>query len=90
MTGEFPAQGASNAEKVSIWWHHHAMVNYSALPHLSKRVRENYKQKFLRIFQKENVCICIPMHLPEKQSKNAVYQKAPIVVSNNMYYSYIP
>ena len=23
-TGEFPAQMASNAENVSIWWHHHA------------------------------------------------------------------
>ena len=24
MTGEFPAQKASNAEKVSTWWRHHA------------------------------------------------------------------
>ena len=23
-TGEFPVQGASNAESVSIWWCHHA------------------------------------------------------------------
>ena len=23
VTGEFPAQRASNAEKVSIWWRHH-------------------------------------------------------------------
>ena len=23
VTGEFPAQRASNAENVSIWWHHH-------------------------------------------------------------------
>ena len=23
VTGEFPAQKASNAESVSIWWHHH-------------------------------------------------------------------
>ena len=23
VTGEFPAQGASNAENVSIWWCHH-------------------------------------------------------------------
>ena len=28
VTGEFPAQRASNAENVSIWWRHHA---YSAL-----------------------------------------------------------
>ena len=24
VTGEFPTQGASNAENVSIWWRHHA------------------------------------------------------------------
>ena len=27
MTGEFPAQMASNTENVSIWWRHHAVVN---------------------------------------------------------------
>ena len=26
MAGEFPAQMASNAENVSIWWRHHAMT----------------------------------------------------------------
>ena len=27
-TGEFPAQMASNAENVSIWWRHHAVLIY--------------------------------------------------------------
>ena len=27
LTGEFPAQMSSNAENVSIWWRHHAIVN---------------------------------------------------------------
>ena len=26
VTGEFPAQRASNAENVSIWWHHHVLI----------------------------------------------------------------
>ena len=26
VTGEFPAQMASNAENVSSWWRHHAML----------------------------------------------------------------
>ena len=26
-TGEFPAQMASNAENVSIWWRHHARIS---------------------------------------------------------------
>ena len=29
MTGEFPAQRASNAENVAIWWRHH--VDYIGL-----------------------------------------------------------
>ena len=29
VTGEFPAQRASNAENVSIWWRHHAAVTKS-------------------------------------------------------------
>ena len=27
MTGEFPAQMASNAENVSIWWRHHVLAS---------------------------------------------------------------
>ena len=31
-TGEFPAQRASNAENVSIWWRHHeSRMNYAFL-----------------------------------------------------------
>ena len=37
LTGEFPAQRASNAENVSIWWHHHLEFN-SALLHLCVRI----------------------------------------------------
>ena len=29
VTGEFPAQMASNVENVSIWWRHHGMVLYN-------------------------------------------------------------
>ena len=28
VTGEFPAQRASNAENISIWWRHHGMADY--------------------------------------------------------------
>ena len=34
VTGEFPAQIASNAENVSIWWRHHAHVEL-AVSHVS-------------------------------------------------------
>ena len=36
VTGEFPAQMASNAENVSIWWRHHVEINViSRLCHIS-------------------------------------------------------
>ena len=34
-TGEFPAQMASNAENVSIWWRHHELINSSIHEHSS-------------------------------------------------------
>ena len=30
VTGEFPAQMASNAENVSIWWRHHVMAAWQS------------------------------------------------------------
>ena len=33
VTGEFPAQRASNAENVSIWWRHHGVGSKSAWQH---------------------------------------------------------
>ena len=30
VTGEFPAQRASNTENISIWWRHHVMLNSQA------------------------------------------------------------
>ena len=32
VTDEFPAQRASDAENVSIWWHHHVMQKASPIP----------------------------------------------------------
>ena len=31
MTGDFPAQRASNAENVSIWWRHHVIPSFASL-----------------------------------------------------------
>ena len=31
VTGEFPTQMASNAENVSIWWHHHEYFTWETL-----------------------------------------------------------
>ena len=46
VTGEFPAQKASNAEKASIWWRHHAIEAWD------KWVA------FCGPFQMQFLCIC--------------------------------
>ena len=38
MTGEFPAQMASNAENVSIWWRNHERNGYESTELLLPRV----------------------------------------------------
>ena len=37
VTGEFPAQRASNAESVSIWWRHHDVWNFSIALQFDRR-----------------------------------------------------
>ena len=44
MTGEFPAQMASNAENVSIWWRHHVMKLVAVVG--VKRIQQDYNLKF--------------------------------------------
>ena len=43
VTGEFPAQRASNAENVSIWWRHHGM-------HLSSDLTEGKREPYYQCF----------------------------------------
>ena len=43
-TGEFPAQKASNAENVSIWWRHHAKISSLVLHCRSGRFPLRYGQ----------------------------------------------
>ena len=40
-TGEFPAQRASYAENVSIWWRHHALI-----PHWPRRKSKFWRQTY--------------------------------------------
>ena len=43
VTGEFPAQMASNAENVSIWWRHHGVFN---IPYIIGVSHANYSWPF--------------------------------------------
>ena len=43
MTGEFPAQRASNAENVFIWWRHHEHHQLTSMLHVVKTHRDRNK-----------------------------------------------
>ena len=61
VTGEFPAQRASNAENVSILWRHHDRSD--CLCHLGSimthpRRRTKFKFKLVHIYSLINLCLC--------------------------------
>ena len=51
-TGEFPAQMASNAEIVSIWWRHHAITASALVTWSSGAATDCYIRIFLYRFQR--------------------------------------
>ena len=58
VTGEFPAQMASNAENVSIWWRHYEFRGGELMtrPHLSTKCIRNYIQRTCKIVRFESSC----------------------------------
>ena len=48
MTGEFPAQRASNADNVSIWWRHHEIVIWIYLALSKPCVGKNQRGKYIQ------------------------------------------
>ena len=47
MTGEFPAQMASNAENVSIWWRHHVDVPFGV--NLNKQLNNQSRDMWIKL-----------------------------------------
>ena len=77
-TGEFPAQMASNAENVSIWWRHHAYATHWQMrtnPHMytnTINLETNHNgvvMNWLNAFFGEHACpcnICCKSRVPTK------------------------
>ena len=68
-TGEFPAEMASNAENVSIWWRHHVQKTHSVVAKLLCIVPLDKPQVFKKIM------------LPHRDKGNIDYLKASKVCS---------
>ena len=41
-TGEFPAQMASNAENVSIWWRHHVLMKHHPCVQIQNMIKKTW------------------------------------------------
>ena len=81
VTGEFPAQMASNAENASIWWRHHSRVRawaWSAVISnvIAFRTCVTYSSKFL--LQKHSLSIT-NIHLKISFAKNRPFGSGLIV-----------
>ena len=55
-TGEFPAQRASNAENVSIWWRHHALIHVTMEPIPPKSNKNHVSWQLLGIMLLKIYC----------------------------------
>ena len=58
VTGEFPAQRASNAENVSIWWRHHGRPLLAKLSTIQKHFL-----KILNDYESENLDLLTNCHM---------------------------
>ena len=66
VTGEFPAQMASNAENVSIWWRHHAHVNVTLCCHMMYVTLVDFTAERIRLIRPQS-------RLKNSQRKAFVY-----------------
>ena len=68
-TCEFPAQMASNAENVSIWWHYHECVQFGLISWISKFVWA--PQRIAKVLHNYAWRLCALFSRPERQLANA-------------------
>ena len=53
-TSEFPAQMASNAENVSIWWHHHGGANSGLIETITQKIGTEWPMKAVSFHDANN------------------------------------
>ena len=63
VISEFPAQMASNAENVSIWWRHHVSLNSYSLGEMGLYFVESWPSKW-EVLSRSNVCVHVAVKKP--------------------------
>ena len=83
VTGEFPAQRASNAENVSVWWRHHVLdIRYLAQPWTATN-RETALQSKTQRRQASSVEAFISL-VKMMSSQNFLIEKRLLYIVNSM------
>ena len=54
VTGEFPAQMASNAENISIWWRHHVLLHFTSAIFMLSNRNPYYNEWCPSLYPKQN------------------------------------
>ena len=81
-TGEFPAQRASNAENVSIWWGHHAHWPFPCIaPILCAFLREKDKNGYSWAFLNLNT---LQVHSQAIPALLAICEGNPLIIHGQM------
>ena len=92
-TGEFPAQMASYAENVSIWWRHHGQSQLDYVVHTACCWCLPYKHPVILLFTRVNMCpeLCSYFFRKTERRENVrIYFIRGIVINfivGNLYHS---
>ena len=63
VTGEFPAQRASNGENVSIWWRHHVVLRDWVWCKWCIQYQFSMCYSTQHVFAEKDLCVVIRLHL---------------------------
>ena len=90
-TGEFPAQMASNAKNVSIWWRHHVQWRQGCLPQYHKAVGMQWTRTIRRTYWTKTLCglwwfyFLFFGYISHKQAARQAQQRSPFFIHRPVY-----
>ena len=99
VAGEFPAQMASNAENVSIWWRHHVIVEFGILSVMMKDLWNKKYKLFRRVghrMESDLWMLCpgcpsdVPSPLGTRQWRHVLRQGCGFLWYKSISYYHIP
>ena len=86
VTGEFPAQMASNAENVSIWWRHHVYIIWWRDNHLPYTWINNMECIFdVSVILIRRAFACLDKPGPKSRAARSVVMEYCVLIAHGVY-----